>query len=95
VNAALEIARDRSATPMWAAVRVDTARRGFDIYYGRVIDLPDKRYIPMGPGDRLKHLKLAQNEFDATINPAWSNVKIKASEPARAALRPAAPISSD
>jgi hypothetical protein len=76
VNAAFEIARSRSATPMWAAVRIDTARKRFDIYYGRVIDLPDKRYIPMGPSDRLKHLKLAQDEFDARINLAWSNVKL-------------------
>jgi hypothetical protein len=47
------------------------------IYYGRVIDLPDKRYIPMGPSDRLKHLKLAQDELDPRINPMWSNVKLK------------------
>ena len=77
VNAAFEIARGRSATPMWAAVRVDTARQRFDIYYGRVIDLPDKRYILMGPSDRLKHLKLAKDEFDPRINPMWSNVKRK------------------
>src|SRR5260370_1962463 len=64
VNGAFEIARGRSATPMWAAVRVDTARQRIDIYYGRVIDLPDKRYIPMDPSDRLKHLKLAQGELD-------------------------------
>jgi hypothetical protein len=49
----------------------------FDIYYGRVIDLPDKRYIPMDPSDRLKHLKLAQDEFDRRINAAWSNVRRK------------------
>jgi hypothetical protein len=77
VNAASEIARGRSATPMWAAVRVDTARQRFDIYYGRVIDLPDKRYIPMDPSDRLKHLKLTQAEFDSRIKPAWSNVRRK------------------
>jgi hypothetical protein len=75
VNAAFEIARGRSAIPMRAAVRVDTARQTFDIYYGRVIDLPDKRYIPMGPSDRLKHLKLAQDELDQRIDPAWSNVR--------------------
>jgi hypothetical protein len=75
VNTAFEIARGRSATPMWAAVRVDTARQRFDIYYGRVIDLPDKRCIPMGPSDRLKHLKFTQDEFDSRIKPAWSNVK--------------------
>jgi hypothetical protein len=75
VKAALEIARGRSSIPMWAAVRIDTARQRFDIYYGRVIDLPDKRYIPMGPSDRLKHLKLAQGELDPRIDPTWSNVK--------------------
>jgi hypothetical protein len=75
VNAALEIARDRCAIPMWAAVRVDTVRQRFDIYYGRVIDLPDRRHVAMSPSDRLKHLKLAQDEFDARIKPAWSNVK--------------------
>ena len=75
VNAAFEIARGRSAIPMWAAVRVDTASQRFDIYYGRVIDLPDKRYIPMGPSDRLKHLKLAEGEFDSRIKPAWSNMR--------------------
>jgi hypothetical protein len=77
VNAAFEIAQSRGAIPMWAAVRVDTARKRFDIYYGRVIDLPDKRYIPMDPSDRLKHLKLAQGELDPRINPMWSNVKRK------------------
>jgi hypothetical protein len=81
VDAAFEIARGRSAIPMWAAVRVDTARHTFDIYYGRVIDLPDKRYIPMGPSDRLKHLKLAQDEFDQRIHPAWSNVRRKRQSP--------------
>ncbi len=81
VNTAFEIARGRSATPMWAAVRVDTARQRFDIYYGRVIDLPDKRYIPMGPSDRLKHLKLAQDELDSRIKPAWSNVKTNRPSP--------------
>jgi hypothetical protein len=85
VNAALEIARGRSATPMWAAVRVDTARQRFDIYYGRVIDLPDKRYIPMDPSDRLKHLKLAQDEFDRRINAAWSNVRRKSVDGGRTA----------
>jgi hypothetical protein len=75
VNAALEIARNRSSTPMWAAVRIDTERQSLDIYYGRVIDLPDKRKIPMGPSDRLKHLKLAQGELDPRINPMWSNVR--------------------
>jgi hypothetical protein len=60
---------------MWAAVRVDTTRQRFDIYYGRVIDLPDKRCIPMDPSDRLKHLKLAEREFDSRIKPAWSNVR--------------------
>jgi hypothetical protein len=75
VNTALEIARGRSAIPMWAAVRVDTASQTFDIYYGRVIDLLDKRYIPMDPSDRLKHLKLAEREFDSRIKPAWSNVR--------------------
>jgi hypothetical protein len=75
VSAALEIARDRKAIPMWAAVRVDTARQKFDIYFGRVIDLPDKRYVPMSPSDRMKHLKLTQDEFDPRINPAWSNVR--------------------
>jgi hypothetical protein len=29
----------------------------------------------MDPSDRLKHLKLAQDEFDRRINAAWSNVK--------------------
>jgi hypothetical protein len=81
VKAAFEIARGRSAIPMWAAVRVDTARQTFDIYYGRVIDLPDKRYILMGPSDRLKHLKFAQDEFDQRIDPAWSNVRRKHSSP--------------
>jgi hypothetical protein len=75
VNAALEIACGRSATPMWAAVRIDTARQRFDINYGRVLDLPEKRYIPMGPSDRLKHLKLAEGEFDSRIKSAWSNVR--------------------
>jgi len=79
VNAAFEIARGRSAIPMWAAVRVDTASQRFDIYHGRVIDLPDKRYIPMGPSDRLKHLKLAEGEFDSRINPV---VKREAFKPA-------------
>src|SRR5262249_43163775 len=74
VKAALEIAQSRGAAPMWAAVTVDTASQKFDICYGRVIDLPDKRKIPMGPSDRLKHLKLAQNEFDPRIKAAWSNV---------------------
>jgi hypothetical protein len=81
VNAAFEIARGRSAIPMWATVRIDAARQTFDIYYGRVIDLPDKRYIPMGPSDRFKHLKLAQGEFDQRIDPAWSNVRRKRSSP--------------
>src|SRR5262249_45872663 len=75
VNAAFEIAQSRGAIPMWAAVRVDTASQRFDIYYGRVIDLADKRYIPMDPSDRFKHLKLAQDEFDPRIKAAWSNVK--------------------
>jgi len=83
VNAAFEIARGRSAIPMWTAVRVDTASQRFDIYYGRVIDLPDKRYIPMGPSDRLKHLKLAQDEFDRRIKAAWSNVRRKPQSPPR------------
>jgi hypothetical protein len=78
VNAAFEIASGGSAIPMWAAVRVDTASQRFDIYYGRVIDLPDKRYIPMDPSDRLKHLKLAEHEFDLRIKPAWSNVRKRA-----------------
>jgi len=81
VNAALEIARSQNAIPMWAAVRVDTASQRLDVYYGRVIDLPDKRYIPMSPSDRLKHLKLAQNEFDSRIKATWSNVRRKPPSP--------------
>ncbi len=78
VKAAFEIARSRSAIPMWAAVRIDTARQRFDIYYGRVLDLPAaKRSIPMEASDRLNHLKFAQDEFDRRISPAWSNVKKK------------------
>ena len=77
VNTALEIARSRSAIPMWAAVRVDTVHQRLDIYYGRVLDLPDKRYIPMSPSNRLKHLKLAEGAFDSRIKPAWSNVRNK------------------
>ena len=88
MNAALEIARIQGAIPMWAAVRVDALRQRFDIYLGSVIDLPDKRYIPMAPGDWLRHLTLAKDEFDSRISCLWSNVRRGSSGSASPEFKP-------
>jgi hypothetical protein len=77
VQTALKSAHSQNAIPMWATVRVDAERQEYTIYYGRVADLKDKRYVPMSQNDRLWHHKLAENVFDPRINPEWSNVKKK------------------
>jgi hypothetical protein len=77
VRTALKIAHNQNAIPMWATVRVDAGRQEHTIYAGRVVDLKDKRYVPMGANDRLWHHKLAENVFDPRIKPEWSNVKKK------------------
>ena len=79
VRIALGIAHSQNAIPMWAAVTVDARQQKYTIYYGRVADLPDKRYIPMSPSDRLRHHKLAEDVYDPRIDPNWSNVKRKPS----------------
>jgi hypothetical protein len=73
---AAEIARSRNAIQMWAAVRVDVVRQTYDIYWGLVDDLPNKKGIPMSPSDRRRHRTLALNVFDSRIEPRWSNVKV-------------------
>jgi hypothetical protein len=76
VREAEDIARSQNAVPMYAAVTVDAPRQRYDIRFGRIDDLPNKRYIPMGPRARLERDKIiAENEFDSRINPAWSNVR--------------------
>jgi hypothetical protein len=75
VKIAEQIAQQRNAIPMWCAVRVDVLRKAYDIYYGLVADLKNKKHIPMSPNDRRGHKKLAENVFDPRIDPAWSNTK--------------------
>src|SRR5215831_16552276 len=75
VKTALEIAHSQNAIPMWATATVDAGQQKYTICDGRVPDLKDKRYVPMGPNDRLRHHKLAENVFDPSIKPEWSNVK--------------------
>ena len=75
VKTALEIAHSQNAIPMWATATVDAGQQKYTICDGRVADLKGKRYGPMGPNDRLRHHKLAENVFDPSIKPEWSNVK--------------------
>jgi hypothetical protein len=75
VKAAAEIAQRRNAIQMWVAVRVDVVRQRYDIYWGLVADLANKKQIPMGPSDRRRHRTLAVDVFDSRIDPRWSNVK--------------------
>ena len=77
VQTALKNAHSQNAISMWATVRVDAGRQEYTICYGRVTDLKDKRYVPMGPNDLLWHRKLAENVFDPRIKSEWSNVKKK------------------
>jgi hypothetical protein len=75
VRVAAEIAQARNAIQMWAAVRVDVERQMYDIYWGFVDDLENKKQIPMSPSDRRRHKKLAENVFDPRIDATWSNVR--------------------
>ena len=75
VKKAEDIAQQRNAVQMWAAVRVDVERQLYDVYWGFVAELKNKKQIPMSPNDRRRHKKLAENVFDPRIDPAWSNVR--------------------
>jgi hypothetical protein len=75
VKMAAEIAQGRNAIQVWAAVRVDIVRQQYDIYWGLVADLTNKKQIPMSPSDRRRHRTLAVNVFDSRIEARWSNVK--------------------
>jgi hypothetical protein len=75
VKVAAEIAQRRNAIQMWVAVRVDVVRQRYDIYWGLVADLANKKQIPMSPSDRRRHRTLAVDVFDSRIDPHWSNVK--------------------
>ncbi len=75
VKMAADIAQRRNAIQIWMAVRVDAVRQLYDIYWGLVGDLPNKKQIPMSPSDRRKHRTLALKVFDLRIDPRWSNVK--------------------
>jgi hypothetical protein len=78
VREAQKIARSQNAILMWAAVTVDAPRQRYDIRFGRIDDLPNKRYIPMGPKARRERDKIiAENKFDPRIKPEWSNVRSK------------------
>ena len=90
VKVAEEIARLRSALPMWAAVRVDVLRRVYDIYFGGVHELKNKKQIPMGPNDRRRHKKLAESVFDQRIVGAWSNVRRRPAAQETRLVRPEA-----
>jgi hypothetical protein len=72
---AVGIAQRRNAIQMWAAVRVDVVRQRYDIHWGLVADLTNKKQIPMSPSDRRSHRALASNAFDPRIEARWSNVK--------------------
>ena len=61
VKTAAEIAKRRNAIQMWVAVRVDVALLQYDIYWGLVTDLANKKKIPMSPSDRRRHRILAMN----------------------------------
>ena len=75
VRIADQKAQQRNAIQMWAAVRVDVERKVYDIYYGFVDDLKNKKQIPMSPDDRRRHKKLAENVTDQRIIATWSNVR--------------------
>jgi hypothetical protein len=75
VKIAAEIAQSRNAIQMWMAVRVDVVRQQYDIYWGLVADLANKKQIPMSPSDRRRHRTLAMNVFDSRIDSRWSNVE--------------------
>lgn len=75
VKMAAEIAQRRSATQLWAAVRVNVRRQKYDVYWGLVADLANKKQIPMSPSDRRRHRTLALDVFDLRIDPRWSNVR--------------------
>jgi hypothetical protein len=83
VQMAIRIAEQQNAIPMWAAVTVDVMQKKYDICYGAVADLENKKKIPMSPMDRTRHKKLAQNATDQRIDPAWSNVQRKRGPKAR------------
>src|SRR5262249_49946157 len=67
---------------------VDVLQKKYDICYGAVTDLENKKKIPMGPIDRIRHKKLAENVTDQRINPGWSNVKRKRSREVRGGSGP-------
>jgi hypothetical protein len=74
VRTAAEIAQRCDATQLWAAVRVDVRSQQYDVYWGAVADLANKKQIPMSPSDRRRHRTLAVNVFDSRIDARWSNV---------------------
>ena len=76
VKKAEEIAKLHRATRMmWTAVRVNASEQRYDIYWGFVDELPNKKRIPMGPSDLSRHKTLAVDVFDPRIDPRWSNVR--------------------
>jgi len=75
VKIADEIARQRNAIPMWVAIRVDAVRKVYDIYWGFISDLINKKQIPMCPSDRRRHKKFGENVFDPRIHAKLSNVR--------------------
>jgi hypothetical protein len=75
VKKAEQIARNRGAIAMWAAVRVDVPKQKYTIYWGYVADLKNKKSIPMSPADRRGHTKLAEDIFDPRVESKWSNVR--------------------
>ena len=77
VRAAAATARACNATAYWACVRVDVEPQIYDIYWGLIDDLPNKKVVPMSPTDRGGHERLAEGVFDQRIEVGWSNVALR------------------
>ena len=73
----IKTAHDQNAIPMWAAVRINASVQIYDVYIGKVAQLVNKKYIPMGSSARFKHEKLGLKVSDPRIKPEWSNVRKK------------------
>src|SRR5262249_28470001 len=58
-------------------VRVDVEPQIYDIYWGLIDDLPNKKVVPMSPTDRGGHERLAEGVFDLRIEVGWSNVALR------------------
>ena len=77
VRAAAAMARAYNAKAYFACVRVDVDGQIYDIYWGLIDNLPNKKVVPMSPTDRERHERLAEGVFDQRIEARWSNVCLR------------------